>query len=208
MRTSGSILTQTALKKLTLLCFTCLLAACSTSPKIHALYEQGIDYSQYSTFSFAKELTPEGEEYNTLVEKYLKQAIALELQARGVQQVTPAGDSDLLVNFNISTQEKIQRTRAPSLSMGYYSYRGRPGYSYGLGYGTDYRVSQYTEGTLNIDVVDRARKQLVWEGVAVGRMKTLQPETMETEINEVVSSIFAEYPVSGPIVPAHLSPAP
>ena len=40
----------------------------------------------------------------------------------------------------------------------------------GYGYGTETHVSQYEEGTFNIDVVDAKKQQLVWEAVAVGRI--------------------------------------
>lgn len=49
-----------------------LMVGCSSAPKIHSLYEQGIDFGQYQTFAFAESLTPEGEEYTTLVDKYLR----------------------------------------------------------------------------------------------------------------------------------------
>lgn len=170
-----------------------LVAACATAPRIHSIHEQGADFSQYKTFSFFKSHEPEGEEYLSLNDKYLRQAISEELRARGLRE---AEASDLLVGFNVSTKEKITSTVYPSATMGYYGYRGPYGYTYGLGYGSETRVNQYTEGTLNIDVVDRAQKQLVWEGVAVGRLKDRPSENLKADIYSVVSAIFEEYPVS------------
>lgn len=56
---------------------------------------------------------------------------------------------------------------------GYYGYR-RGYYDpwMGYGYGTTTQVSQYTEGTINIDLVDMAQKRMVWEGA---RELTLMP---------------------------------
>lgn len=172
---------------------TLTLSACSTAPRIHSVYEQGVDFSQYKTFSFLKSLEPEGEEYLTLNDRYLREAISRELRARGFQE---AEDSDLLVGYNVSTKEKVSATTFPSTSLGYYGYRGRYGYTYGLGYGTETRVNQYTEGTLNIDVVDRAQKQLIWEGVAIGRLKDRPSENFKAEIYDVVSAIFDQFPVA------------
>lgn len=172
---------------------TLALSACSTAPRIHSVYEQGVDFSQYRTFSFLKSLEPEGEEYLTLNDRYLREAISRELRARGFQE---AENSDLLVGYNVSTKEKISSSTLPTTTIGYYSYRGLYGYTYGLGYGTETRVNQYTEGTLNIDVVDRAQKQLIWEGVAVGRLKDRPSENLKAEVYDVVSAIFEQFPVA------------
>ncbi|MCC5867636.1 MAG: DUF4136 domain-containing protein, partial [Gammaproteobacteria bacterium] len=46
----------------------------------------------------------------------------------------------------------------------------------------------------HIDLVDRARKQLVWEGVATGRVTSAALDDPRTAINEAVAAIFARYP--------------
>ena len=78
---------------------------------------------------------------------------------------------------------------------GYYGYRGA---SYGgwggYGYGTDTHVSQYTEGTFNIDLVDPGRKQLVWEAVSVGRINDDTFDNLQQKIMEGVPRFFALYP--------------
>lgn len=170
-----------------------LLSACTTAPRVHSIYEQGVDFSKYDTFSFFQSHEPKGEEYLSLNDKYLRQAITQELKARGLRE---SENPDLLVGFNISTKEKISSTTYPSAPLGYYGYRSRYGYTYGLGYGSETRVSQYTEGTLNIDVVDREQKQLVWEGVAVGRLKDKPSQNLKAEVFDVVSAIFDKFPVA------------
>jgi hypothetical protein len=56
-------------------------------------------------------------------------------------------------------------------------------------------VSQYTEGTLNIDVVDRKQKQLIWEGAAIGLLNDEIPDDIEAVVQQTVRSILAEYPI-------------
>ena len=56
------------------------------------------------------------------------------------------------------------------------------------------RVSQYTEGTLNIDVIDRAQNRMVWEGIAVGRVSKMKPEARAARIDATVADIFASFP--------------
>ena len=61
-------------------------------------------------------------------------------------------------------------------------------------YGYETLVDQYKEGTLNIDIVDAARKQLVWEGVAIGRVTQKAIKEREARINAAVKDIFEKYP--------------
>ena len=76
---------------------------------------------------------------------------------------------------------------------GYYGYR------YGLYaawplYASDVSTVHYKVGTANIDVVDARRKQLIWEGVAEGRLTQQAMENPETGISGVVTELFRRYP--------------
>ena len=101
---------------------------------------------------------------------------------------------DLWVNLNAYLQDKTQVTTMPEVDYDYYySYRAR-GYV-AVPYWRDRTdVRQYTEGTLNIDVVDARKKQLVWEGVAVGTVGRVKPEQRGERIDAAVAAIFAAYP--------------
>lgn len=168
------------------------LSACATGPKIHSVSEQGVNFNAYQTFAFVDKLAPKDEQaYRSLTNKHLEEAIRTELSKRGL---TEAKNADLLVNFHVSTKEKVTSTVSPALNGGYYGYRFGFGYGGGIGFGSETRVSQYTQGTLNIDVVDAARKQLIWEGVAVGKLKTPEVNRSRDEIFDVVAQIFAKYP--------------
>ncbi|MET0533058.1 MAG: DUF4136 domain-containing protein, partial [Steroidobacter sp.] len=101
---------------------------------------------------------------------------------------------DLLVNFFTNTRERTEtRPRAgASLGYGYYGYR------YGL-YNAwplydDDRTVTYKIGTLNIDIVDAEKKQLVWEGVAEGRVSDESMENPKATINGVVTELMRQYP--------------
>jgi hypothetical protein len=183
---------------------TTLVAACASGPTIRSNQDPGANFSAYQTYGFEPVLgtdRPGGNQ--SLLSQYMKTAAAREMQLRGYRL---ADDPDLLVNFYVHTQEKIRTTQTPS-SSGYYGYRGgRYGtYSgYGYGGGTETTVTQYTEGTVNIDVIDAKRKQLVWEGVAVGRVSKDVMDRLEAAANAVVTEIFAEYPQTaggkGPLI--------
>ena len=79
----------------------------------------------------------------------------------------------------------------------YYGYRGGM-YGWGMGVGTETNVQNYTEGTLNIDVVDRAQKKLLWEGVAVGRIREKALNDPQPVIEAVVTQVFEKFPKPAP----------
>jgi hypothetical protein len=64
------------------------------------------------------------------------------------------------------------------------------GYGSWPGYGFGPDVIQYTEGVLNIDLIDARRKQLVWEGIATSVINDLQQAQSEAYIAPIVADIF------------------
>lgn len=171
------------------------LVACASGPKTHAIYEPDTDFSAFSTFRFVDTLTLGEGQYRSIEERYLIESIRNELVARGLVE---SQEAELLVNFHVSQKEKLRTTTTPSTSLGYYSYRGGSGYHGSLGMSFETRTSQYTEGTLNIDIVEASAKQVIWEGVAVGRLKDKPPKDLKGFISGVVGSVFDEYPVRKP----------
>lgn len=167
-----------------------LLSSCASKPKVHALFDPAANFSKYQTYNFADKLTiDQGKEYDSFITRYLKAAVNKEMALRGIRK---SDKPDLLVNFHIKTKEKIRvhdNIHTPS----YYHYRY--GYHPWAYYSYESRVTQYTEGTLNIDLVDAKAKQLVWEGVAVGRVRQETTEDMQLRINSVVNQIFQQLPI-------------
>ena len=148
-------------------CLAALLSACATGPSIRSDYDQKADFA-LSHLRLHEPLGTDNAGYSSLLTERLKDATRGQMEMRGY--VYNTADPDLLINFNGKLQQKTQVTQAPPAIGPYYGYRsgfygGWPGYGWGD------TVYQYTEGTLNIDLVDARRKQLVWEGVAVGEVR-------------------------------------
>ena len=55
-------------------------------------------------------------------------------------------------------------------------------------------ISQYTEGTLFIDFIDKEKKELVWQGVGTGALKIQSREKKEVRIKEFVKEIVSRFP--------------
>ena len=172
---------------------------CASDP-IRADYDSTVDFSQYRTYNFYADAGPEATNYQSFFSQYMVAAISREMEKRGY---TKSNDPDLLVNFNANLQEKTKVTTTSSPDFGYYGYRG--GFYdpwMGYGYNSQTHVSQYTEGTFNIDLVDAKRKQLVWEAVGVGRVSQKTFDELEERVNRGVANFFAKYPfVAGSGVP-------
>jgi len=175
-------------------------SGCATD-NIRSDYDPSVDFSQYTTFNFFPDAGPEQTDYQSFFSKYMVTAISREMEARGYAL---SDDPDLLINFNAILREKtdVRTTPAPMYG-GYYGYRG--GFYdpwMGYGYAQETSVSQYTEGTFNIDLVDARKKKLVWEAVAVGRITEKLLENLEERVNIGVAKAFAKYPfVAGGAAP-------
>jgi len=172
-----------------------LLASCASKPTIETDYDHTIDFSKYTTYGFFNPMGIENPNYSSIYGSIFRDAISKEMESRGYKM---SDNPDLMINVSGRLQDKtkVTTTSDPYMHGGYYGYRrGAYGAWGGYGYGTSTHVSNYTEGTVNVDMVDRALKRMVWEGVAVGRVneKKTNDET-RTNIYAGITEMFAGYP--------------
>ncbi len=170
------------------------LVACATQPQVRVHTDAAADLAGYQRYAYVESLGTDKAEYTTLLTRYLKESVDRELGARGYQRVESASDADFLVNFFVSTRERTDVRERPAVSLDvYYGYR-RDWYGVWAGYPVARDVRSYTEGTLHIDLVDRARNQLVWEGIAVGRVTRAAMDNPRSAVADGVAAIFQRYP--------------
>jgi hypothetical protein len=169
-----------------------LLNACLSSPEIRVNVDKNADFSNYLTYGFVETLGTDKAGYTTLVTKYLKGAVSEELEKRGYVY---SNDPDLLVNFFTRLENRTYITSAPTPVYygGYYDYRvgvyaAYPQYIY-----RPYSYN-YKEGTVNVDLVDAQKKQMVWEGVAVNEVDSQDLKNPQQAFSKVISAIFMSYP--------------
>lgn len=170
-----------------------VLTACTAGPTIRSDYDRSADFSSYKTFGFASELGTDRAGYSTLITEHFKRAVRKEMEARGYEykETSP----DLLANFYVAIREKtdVRSTPAPTVGVGYYGYR------YGLytgwpAYARDVRTVHYKTGTANVDLIDAKRRQLIWEGVAEGKVQEESLANPAQAIEGVVAELFTRYP--------------
>ncbi|WP_035486321.1 DUF4136 domain-containing protein [Geminicoccus roseus] len=175
------------------------LAGCASEPIIRSDYDRGADFAVYRSFGFAERLGTDPAGYATLTTQRLKRAITQEMESRGY--VLAGQEPDLLVEFRSRLEDKVRVISAPPLwgpypdAYGSYAYGPYWGGMYRpwAGYGGFTDVQAYTEGTLVIDLIDRARREVVWEGVAIDRTQPDADPLPEAAIDATVQKIFADF---------------
>jgi Domain of unknown function (DUF4136) len=146
--------------------------------------------ASYGTYSFFEPFGTDRSGAATPLGNTVKQALRREMDVRGLRYVESGGD--LMVNAGVKSSDKTD-VSTMSVPDPYFGYRyGR--YSPWVGYNQETIVRQYTEGTLTIDLVDRARKQLVWSGAAFGRVTDKVRSNPQGAVDTAVREIFARYP--------------
>ena len=163
-----------------------LLAGCAPSVKVRSDADPDVNLGKYQTYDFFSQLGVEGDSYSNLVGCHFRDAISVQMEARGYSK---SDSPQLQVNVSIGAEEKIRVNtyQDPYLYGGYY---GRYGYGYmgsPWGYPSTTRtsVSQYTEANIYIDMVDASDK--------------MQEQLRETVYN-TVDKVFTQYPV--PVSPS------
>lgn len=138
---------------------------------------------RYQTFDFfrleASGDTAENFERNV---DLLKQAIATELESKGLHQTSSS--PDLMVNIGIVVEEKVQTRET--------TFREAPIYVGQRRYhweSEEVEVGRYREGTVTVDLVDRKENNMVWEGAVEGVIPKKQEKVRE-RIKEGVEALF------------------
>jgi len=181
-------------KFLTIAAIAVLAAGCASTraPQSRIDYDKSADFSVYRTYGFPKETGTDRGGYSTLVTSYFKNSISTAMEARGYKYSEQ--NPDLLVNFFMNTRERTEVMSEPRFSSGF----GYYGYRYGL-YNAwprydDDRTVTYKVGTINVDIVDAEKKQLVWEGISEGRVSEEAMANPKVTVNAVVTELMRQYP--------------
>jgi hypothetical protein len=175
------------------------LAGCASGPDIRVDADPAVNVASFRTFGFFEPLATDNAGYSTIVSGRLKDAARREMEARGY--VYDASKPQLLVNFQLNVQDRMNVTSSPSSGVAYGGYYGYRSYGAWAGYPTDVQTTYYKAGTLNIDVVDAQRKELVWQAVAEGRIKKDAMKNPGPAIDSAVALMMANFPSRLPASP-------
>ena len=193
---------QTMVRAAALIALGLAVASCATQPQIRTQVAANANLASYRTFAFMGKPGTDKDGYKTLTTQSLERAVSREMQARGYVPAVPGQEPDLVINFNVKEKDKVEGDLGP----GGYGWGGGVGYGRRFGYGgyggygagwDDYYngIQTVTEGSLVVDVVDRARNEVVWSGTAVGELTRKVLEHPDETIDKSVAQIFVRYPI-------------
>ena len=166
-----------------------LLASCASGPRITTLTNPATDFSRMSTYNFMQPLgTDRDSGVQTPLSTVLTQAMSREMSKRGFRR---SDNPDLLVNFFVNTEQRLQVRQVPTAGS-FHGYRRNRYRTWG-GYRTRTEVREYTQGTLAIDLVDARQNMLAWEGIAQQRLGRNAAGLSQEQADEVISQLMAEF---------------
>jgi hypothetical protein len=139
--------------------------------------DESADFSKYRTFRMGEgQLKSKSPSLNSdLTRRKIDTEIRKRLIEKGLSEAT--GQADLNVQFRLGSARRNEVDAFPA---------GR------YGRATRRVVTQYTEGTLIIDLRDTSRRELVWRAVVVEDKS--DPAKIADRLDEMVKKAIEKYP--------------
>ena len=174
-----------------------VLAACETPPKISVLQSPTASITPGATYAWAPTPQSTGQHGdpridNDIIRERIRSAVNTNLGAKGFQLVSDPAAAHLLVAYYVGLQPGTD-------------YRvdtwGAPVYGYGWGwYGApsdiDVRAINYVDGTLILDLKDRASGQLAWRATSQNRIN--EGDGAQDKLNTLVAAMVQSLPGATP----------
>ncbi|MGB5229749.1 MAG: DUF4136 domain-containing protein [Eudoraea sp.] len=173
--------------------FILFLSSCA-SVSVLSDYDRQTDFKEYKSYAFYKTGIDRAQ-ISDLDKKRILRAIETEMDSLGFVK---SDKPDILVSIFTNERVEVDVYNGWGYGYGWGWGWGWPGYYNPYFWGPGYygnNVSTRTEGSLYIDLIDTAKKELVWQGRGVGTLNTTKNiEKKEKRIRQFVSQILQQYP--------------
>ena len=174
--------------------------------KFSGKYNKSIDFEKYKTFGLLNWNKENDKEIRPETKKYILMSIKDEMEKRGY--VYKQNNADLQISIYVLVN---QETSYSAYVDHYAGYSGYGGVAVGVGVGTGGTTvgavgygmptlypyttvkHDYNVGSVIVDLLDHTKKQIVWQGLAQGRIA--QGGVSEANIKRDVSRLFQSFPV-------------
>ncbi len=180
-----------------------LLSACSSGPpKPDVDYSQAYDFSKVRTVAFYKDSGQvSGDDplrLSDMQRDRIDDAIRVAVENKGVTFLADPAKADLLLSWHLATADKTDIRTYQSASVGYGGYGGYNRYSRYSCWScmptqTQVSVSNYTEGTFIVDMIDPELGKSVWRAVTQSKLKGKQKHE-QAKLDQAAALIFASFP--------------
>lgn len=160
-----------------------VFSSCS-SVRVTVNYDEAAVFSDYRTFYFVRpkqQPRPGGAVRNPIFTREVMREMKPILESKGFAEAPTREEADLLIVFYAAVQNRRDFV-PPTYRVGRFGrvWRARPG-----------RFVNYKEGTLVIDIVDRKKQELVWQGVGRGVLDRVNPAK---NLVDSVEEVLKEFP--------------
>jgi len=178
------------MKHTTIILLALLVAACASVQTTYD-YDKSADFKKGMTYAWDKHVQDLA--IDQLNKDRIINAVEKEMSLRGY---TKSDNPDFLVDFHVKLQQEESAT-ATTMGPGGY---GRWGYGWGGGFSTTtVDVNKYLDGTLFINLIDKASEKIIWQGRGEKTLDdNLTPEKRDAQINSGVAAIFKNFPIAAP----------
>ena len=170
----------------------------NAQPKARTDFDPTADFAGYHTYYWAggKDASGRSSLDNSLIDKRIKDIVGIQLWARGLGEVAEKAKPDLVVVYWIGAKDKTSVETVPASTMSDRAVWNRCDPYWGGRWGRTYDevvVRNYTEGTLIVDLIDAATKELAWRAYLVQTVyEDPQKTAQRAEANAMTA--FAQYP--------------
>ncbi|MEH0154855.1 DUF4136 domain-containing protein [Limibacter armeniacum] len=180
--------------KKTLVVLVLVLLGTTAFSQVKSDYDKDTDFSKYKTYSFAGWQKNSDQQLNDFDKERIQSALKSEFDKRGM--TLTEGDADAKIALYLVLDKKTSTT-AYTDYMGGMGYGPRWGWGMGPGFGaatTTYNESDYTEGTLVVDMYDASDSKLIWQGVMT-TIANEKPKKREKSIPKKIKKLMHQFPV-------------
>ena len=165
------------------------LPSLGLAQKVRFDYDHGAKFTGFSTYRLVR--VGDNPAISQLYDQRIQAAMEEELAKKGLRRVPTGGD--LVIGYQGAVEKETQYTTFNDGGAWGYG----PGWGYGAGWGGP-SMSTTTQttipvGVLTIDVMDPAKKQLLWRGMATDTLSD-KPDKNNKKIAKAVKKVFEKYP--------------
>ena len=183
-----------------------LLTGCATGPVVRTRTAVGANLVGAHTFAYVKRPGTDTGRYSSLTTQRLEQDVTRQMEARGYSLAPAGAMPDLLVDFRITTHDRVEGGGFPPMyPAGYWGYGwgwgGGFGPGWGWGWGGYNDVRTITRAALTITVINGPDRLAIWSGTTASDVDLRVMDHPDQALDRAVTQIFAHYPV--PAAAAH-----
>jgi hypothetical protein len=164
------------------------VAGCASTPTAQMDFDAGFDFSGVRTIAIQPidRSVASTVVVSDMQVSRINEALSAELGRRGYSVVAANADADLLLTWHLITQERMD-VRSYNTSIRYNCWNCSDG--------SNLRVTQFTQGTFIVDLIDPERLQSVWRSTFESRLRDQpDPERAAENRRAAAEAIFAGFP--------------